>query len=139
MKAEKLKEESAVEVAAYMQKLGQQAREASRVLARATTNDKNAALLAIATAIRSQAAELKTANQQDLQSGKAKGLDAAMLDRLTLTDDRIESMAQGLEQIAALPDPIGEISDMRYRPSGIQLGQMRVCLLYTSPSPRDRG
>ena len=128
MKAEKLKEESAVEVAAYMQKLGQQAREASRVLARATTNDKNAALLAIATAIRSQAVELKTANQQDLQSGKAKGLDAAMLDRLTLTDERIESMAQGLEQIAALPDPIGEISDMRYRPSGIQLGQMRVPL-----------
>ena len=85
MKAEKLKEESAVEVAAYMQKLGQQAREASRVLARATTNDKNAALLAIATAIRSQAVELKTANQQDLQSGKAKGLDAAMLDRLTLS------------------------------------------------------
>ena len=128
MKAEKLKEESAVEVAAYMQKLGQQAREASRVLARATTNNKNAALLAIATAIRSQADGLKTANKQDLQAGKAKGLDAAMLDRLTLTDDRIESMAQGLEQIAALPDPIGEISDMRYRPSGIQLGQMRVPL-----------
>ena len=128
MKAEKLKEESAVEVAAYMQKLGQQAREASRVLARATTNNKNAALLAIATAIRSQADGLKTANQQDLQAGKAKGLDAAMLDRLTLTDDRIESMAQGLEQIAALSDPIGEISDMRYRPSGIQLGQMRVPL-----------
>ena len=119
MKAEKLKEESAVEVAAYMQKLGQQAREASRVLARATTNNKNAALLAIATAIRSQADGLKTANQQDLQAGKAKGLDAAMLDRLTLTDDRIESMAQGLEQIAALSDPIGEISDMRYRPSVI--------------------
>lgn len=128
MKTEKLKEESAVEVAAYMQKLGQQAREASRVLARATTNNKNAALLAIAKAIRSQSDVLKKANQQDLQAGKAKGLDAAMLDRLTLTDVRIESMAEGLEQVAALPDPIGEISDMRYRPSGIQLGQMRVPL-----------
>ncbi|HCD06257.1 MULTISPECIES: glutamate-5-semialdehyde dehydrogenase [unclassified Methylophaga] len=117
-----------MDVAAYMQKLGQQAREASRVLARATTNSKNAALLAMANAIRSQAETLKSANQQDLVAGKAKGLDAAMLDRLTLTDVRIESMAEGLEQIAALADPIGEISDMRYRPSGIQLGQMRVPL-----------
>ncbi|ODN66028.1 glutamate-5-semialdehyde dehydrogenase [Methylophaga muralis] len=128
MKAEILAEESAVEVAAYMQKLGQQAREASRVLARATTNSKNTALLAIAKAIRSQAEILKAANQLDLQAGKTKGLDAAMLDRLTLTDSRIESMAEGLEQVAALADPIGEISDMRYRPSGIQLGQMRVPL-----------
>lgn len=128
MKAENLAEESAVEVAAYMQKLGQQSREASRVLARATTNSKNAALLAIATAFRSQAEALKAANLLDLKAGKTKGLDAAMLDRLTLTDIRIESMAEGLEQVAALPDPIGEISDMRYRPSGIQLGQMRVPL-----------
>lgn len=128
MKAEKLKEERAVDVAAYTQKLGQQAREASRVLARATTSDKNTALMAMAKAIRDQAAVLKNANQLDLDAGKAKGLDAAMLDRLTLTDARIESMAEGLEQIAALPDPIGEISDMRYRPSGIQLGQMRVPL-----------
>lgn len=128
MKAKKLKEERAVDVAAYTQKLGQQAREASRVLARATTSDKNTALMAMAKAIRDQAAVLKNANQLDLDAGKAKGLDAAMLDRLTLTDARIESMAEGLEQIAALPDPIGEISDMRYRPSGIQLGQMRVPL-----------
>lgn len=128
MKAEKLKEERAVDVAAYTQKLGQQAREASRVLARATTSDKNTALMAMAKAIRDQAAVLKNANQLDLDAGKAKGLDAAMLDRLTLTDARIESMAEGLEQIAALPDPIGEINDMRYRPSGIQLGQMRVPL-----------
>ncbi|MCB2428299.1 glutamate-5-semialdehyde dehydrogenase [Methylophaga pinxianii] len=117
-----------MDVAAYTQKLGQQAREASRVLARATTSDKNTALMAMAKAIRDQAAVLKNANQLDLDAGKAKGLDAAMLDRLTLTDARIESMAEGLEQIAALPDPIGEISDMRYRPSGIQLGQMRVPL-----------
>lgn len=128
MNVEILAEESAVEVAAYMQKLGQQAREASRVLARATTNSKNTALLAIAKAIRSQAEVLKAANQQDVLAGKAKDLDAAMLDRLTLTDTRIESMAEGLEQVAALADPIGEISDMRYRPSGIQLGQMRVPL-----------
>lgn len=128
MTTEKLVEENAVVITAYMQKLGQQAREASRILARATAYSKNAALLAIAQAIRNQAEALKAANQQDLVTGKAKGLDPAMLDRLTLTDIRIESMAEGLEQIAALPDPIGEISDMRYRPSGIQLGQMRVPL-----------
>lgn len=117
-----------MEVAAYMQKLGQQAREASRVLARSKTDVKNTALLAIANIIRQQADSLKTANQQDLLAGKNKGLDAAMLDRLTLTDARIEAMAEGLEQIAALADPVGEITDMRYRPSGIQLGQMRVPL-----------
>src|SRR5690554_5776791 len=111
-----------------MQKLGQQAREASRVLARTPSNTKNTALLAIATKIREQAESLKAANQQDLIAGKNKGLDAAMLDRLTLTDTRIASMAEGLEQIAALADPIGEITDMRYRPSGIQLGRMRVPL-----------
>lgn len=128
MMAELNREEQAVNIAAYMQKLGEQARAASRVLARATTSSKNSALMAIAEAIRTQKAKLQLANQQDLDAGKAKGLDAAMLDRLTLTDQRIESMAEGLEQIAALADPIGEISDMRYRPSGIQLGQMRVPL-----------
>lgn len=128
MMAESNREEQAVNIAAYMQKLGEQARAASRVLARATTSSKNSALMAIAEAIRTQKAKLQLANQQDLDAGKAKGLDAAMLDRLTLTDQRIESMADGLEQIAALADPIGEISDMRYRPSGIQLGQMRVPL-----------
>lgn len=128
MMAESNREEQAVNIAAYMQKLGEQARAASRVLARATTSSKNSALMAIAEAIRTQKAKLQLANQQDLDAGKAKGLDAAMLDRLTLTDQRIESMAEGLEQIAALADPIGEISDMRYRPSGIQLGQMRVPL-----------
>lgn len=128
MMAELNREEQAVNIAAYMQKLGEQARAASRVLARATTSSKNSALMAIAEAIRTQKAKLQLANQQDLDAGKAKGLDAAMLDRLTLTDQRIESMAEGLKQIAALADPIGEISDMRYRPSGIQLGQMRVPL-----------
>lgn len=112
----------------YMQALGQQARQAARLLARASTSDKNVALLEIATQIRSAASNLKEENAKDLDTGKAKGLDAAMLDRLKLTDARIEQMAEGLEQIAQLPDPVGEISNMTYRPSGIQLGQMRVPL-----------
>jgi glutamate-5-semialdehyde dehydrogenase len=111
-----------------MQKVGQQARAAARVLARADTGKKNAALLAIATSLRANAEQLKQENAKDLEQGRAKGLDEALLDRLALTDARIESMAEGLEQIAALPDPIGEISDMTYRPSGIQLGKMRVPL-----------
>lgn len=112
----------------YMQTLGQQAREASRALARADTGVKNKALQAIADEIRTSALSLKQENGRDLQAGQDKGLDAALLDRLELTDARIEAMAEGLEQIAALPDPVGEISNMNYRPSGIQLGQMRVPL-----------
>jgi glutamate-5-semialdehyde dehydrogenase len=112
----------------YMQKVGQQARAAARVLARADTGKKNAALIAIATSLRTNAEQLKQENAKDLEQGREKGLDEALLDRLALTDARIESMAEGLEQIAALPDPIGEISDMTYRPSGIQLGKMRVPL-----------
>jgi glutamate-5-semialdehyde dehydrogenase len=111
-----------------MQTLGQQARQASRVLARADTAMKNKALHFIADEIRKNAAELKQENDRDLQIGKDKGLEAALLDRLQLTDARIESMAEGLEQIATLADPVGEISNMTYRPSGIQLGQMRVPL-----------
>lgn len=117
-----------MDVQHYMQTLGQQARDASRALSRAGTQVKNDALLFIASAIRSQADELKKQNSLDLEAGKEKGLDAALLDRLELTDARIESMAEGLEQIAALPDPVGEVSNMNYRPSGIQLGQMRVPL-----------
>lgn len=111
-----------------MQTLGQQAKAASRALARASTQVKNHALMAIARAIREAADTLKQQNALDLAAGKAKGLDAALLDRLELTDGRIESMAEGLEQIANLADPVGEISNMRYLPSGIQLGQMRVPL-----------
>jgi glutamate-5-semialdehyde dehydrogenase len=111
-----------------MQTLGQQARVASRALSRAGTNAKNNALLAISSEIRASSELLKQQNKLDLDAGKAKGLDEALLDRLALTDDRIEGMAEGLEQIAALPDPVGEISDMNYRPSGIQLGKMRVPL-----------
>lgn len=110
----------------YMQTLGQQAREASRTLARADTGTKNNALQSIADGIRAASSTLKQENARDLQAGKEKGLDDALLDRLELTDARIEAMAEGLEQVAALADPVGEISNMNYRPSGIQLGQMRV-------------
>lgn len=117
-----------MDVIEYMQKLGQQARQASRVLARAGTEQKNQALLAMAAEMRASATTLKLENERDLEAGRTKGLEAALLDRLTLSDARIESMAEGLEQIAALPDPVGEISDMTFRPSGIQLGKMRVPL-----------
>lgn len=113
-------------IAAYMETLGKQAREASRALARADTQSKNTALRAIASEIRANKADLMTENQRDLDAGKQKGLDAALLERLTLTEARIATMAEGIEQIAALADPIGEITDLTYRPSGIQLGQMRV-------------
>lgn len=117
-----------MEIKNYMQTLGIQAREASRALSRAGTDIKNRALLAIADEIRAASTTLKQQNLLDLDAGKQKGLDAALLDRLELTDARIKGMAEGLEQIAALADPIGEISNMNYRPSGIQLGQMRVPL-----------
>ncbi|PHS27576.1 MAG: glutamate-5-semialdehyde dehydrogenase [Methylophaga sp.] len=112
----------------YMQTVGQQARTASRALSRSGTDAKNEALQFIANEIRAAAETLKQQNALDMEAGKAKGLDAALLDRLELTDDRIAGMAEGLEQIAALADPVGEISDMNYRPSGIQLGKMRVPL-----------
>ena len=112
----------------YMQTLGQQARQASRAMAKADTATKNQALLAIATAIRREAPALRAANELDLAAAKAAGMEAAMLDRLALSDKAIATMAEGLEQITRLSDPIGEISNMKYRPSGIQVGQMRVPL-----------
>ncbi|MCW9024150.1 MAG: glutamate-5-semialdehyde dehydrogenase [Gammaproteobacteria bacterium] len=118
----------AVDIKQYMTDCGQKARAASRILARATTGVKNNALLAIADRIEALNAELIKANQQDMEAGRAKGLDAALLDRLELNDERIAGMAEGLRQVAALPDPVGEISEMNYRPSGIQLGKMRVPL-----------
>mgnify|MGYP001820809451 CR=1 FL=1 len=117
-----------VEVKEYMTALGRQARAASRVLARANTGAKNAALLAMADAIEASRAELIKENQKDLDAGKANGLDEALLDRLALNDERITGMAEGIRQIVSLPDPVGEISDMSYRPSGIQVGKMRVPL-----------
>ena len=111
-----------------MQQLGQQARSAAAAMSRAETAIKNKALLAIADAIDASASELKQENAKDLKAGEANGLDAALLDRLALNDARIAGMSEGLRQIAALPDPVGEISDMAYRPSGIQVGKMRVPL-----------
>ena len=115
-------------VADYMQTLGQQARTASRAMARASTNDKNRALLAIADEISNSRDALRAANAEDMARGAENGLDAALLDRLELTDARIDTMIEGLHQVAALPDPVGEITDMKYRPSGIQIGKMRVPL-----------
>ncbi|MCB5205968.1 glutamate-5-semialdehyde dehydrogenase [Methylovorus mays] len=112
----------------YMQQVGQQARQASRAMARADTNTKNLALVTIAQAIRRHQAALLAANQADLDRAKANGMEAAMLDRLALSEKSIATMAEGLEQIASLPDPIGEMSDFKYRPSGIQIGRMRVPL-----------
>ena len=111
-----------------MQELGQQARDASRVMAAAETKVKNAALLAAMDAIDSTHSDLVTANAIDLKAGEEKGLEPAMLDRLELTDARIEAMIESLRQVATLSDPIGEITDMRYLPSGIQVGRMRVPL-----------
>ncbi|MGB5282405.1 MAG: glutamate-5-semialdehyde dehydrogenase [Arenicellales bacterium] len=112
----------------YMDQLGQQARAASRQAAAAETSAKNIALVEAATAIEDQAQELARENNKDLEAGRAKGLDAALLDRLELTADRIAGMAEGLRQVASLPDPVGEITSMSYRPSGIQVGHMRVPL-----------
>ncbi len=116
------------DVSRYMFDVGQAAREASRAIGKADTSQKNQALEAIADQISAQADSLKKANKLDLIAGREKGLDAALLDRLELTGDRITSMAEGLRQIATLPDPVGVITNLAYRPSGIQVGQMRVPL-----------
>ena len=112
----------------YMQTLGRQARAASRDMARASTNAKNRALLAMAAAVRREKTALLAANREDLEAARSAGLDEAMLDRLALSDKSVATMAEGLEQIAALADPIGEISDLKFRPTGIQVGRMRVPL-----------
>ncbi|MFZ3004381.1 MAG: glutamate-5-semialdehyde dehydrogenase [Undibacterium umbellatum] len=112
----------------YMNDLGIRARAASRAMAKADTAAKNKALSLIAAAIRREAVALRAANELDLAAAKAAGMEAAMLDRLTLSDKAIATMAEGLEQIVSLADPIGEISNMKYRPTGIQVGQMRVPL-----------
>lgn len=112
----------------YMRQVGEQARLASRALARATTDQKNSALINIAHALDAARAELLAQNALDMAAGKSNGLDAALLDRLELTPARIDGMIEGLRQVTTLPDPCGEITDMQYRPSGIQLGKMRVPL-----------
>ena len=122
MKAEQL------DIQDYMRNLGRRARAASRQMAKASTDDKNRALAAIAAAVRRDAEKIKAANREDVAAARAAGMEEAMLDRLALSDKAVATMAEGLEQIAALADPIGEISDLKYRPSGIQVGRMRVPL-----------
>lgn len=117
-----------MDVNAYMAQLGQQARAASRQMASATTVMKNNALLAIAEQIQSQRQQLMAANASDMENGRSSGLEAALLDRLELTPARIDTMIEGLQQVAALADPVGAITDLNYRPSGIQVGKMRVPL-----------
>jgi glutamate-5-semialdehyde dehydrogenase len=122
MKAEQLN------IKDYMRNLGRRAREASRLMAKASTADKNKALAAIAAAILREREAIEAANREDVAAARAAGMDEAMLDRLALSDKAVATMAEGLEQIAGLADPIGEISDIRYRPTGIQVGRMRVPL-----------
>ncbi|MDY7545604.1 glutamate-5-semialdehyde dehydrogenase [Glaciimonas sp. CA11.2] len=117
-----------MDIQQYITNVGQRARAASRLMARADTATKNRALTLIAEAIRRESDTLRIANQKDLDAARANGLEEAMLDRLTLSDKAITTMIEGLQQIVALPDPIGEISNMKYRPTGIQVGQMRVPL-----------
>ena len=112
----------------YMKGVGQAARAASRLMAQADTAAKNRALTGIAAALQSQSAQLLAANAKDVAAARAGGLDDASVDRLTLTEKSVRGMAEGLLQIAQLPDLIGAISDMSYRPSGIQVGKMRVPL-----------
>ncbi|MGB0663515.1 MAG: glutamate-5-semialdehyde dehydrogenase [Pontibacterium sp.] len=115
-------------VVEYMAALGQKARAASRLIAKADTKQKNKALLAMAEAIDSARDELKAANEQDLAAARERGLEPAMVDRLALTPKQIDTMIEGLRQVASLPDPVAEITDMKYLPSGIQVGKMRVPL-----------
>ncbi len=117
-----------MDIAAYMTDVGQQARAAATLIARSTTEVRNRALLATAEALDAARSDLAEANALDLAGGRESGLDAAMLDRLELTPARVDAMIEGLRQVASLPDPIGVITDMTYRPSGIQVGKMRVPL-----------
>ena len=117
-----------MDINAYMQGLGISARAASRVLARSDSAIKNNALLAIAERLNGSRSAVLSANTMDMKNGRAKGLDAALLDRLELNQERIDSMIEGLQQVASLQDPIGEMLDLGRRPSGIKLGKMRVPL-----------
>ena len=113
---------------ALMQAMGERARAASRAVARATTAAKNQALEAAAGALRDREKGLLAANAKDVKGARAEGRDDAFIDRLTLTGKAVDDMAQGLADIAALPDPVGEVTNLRFRPSGIQVGHMRVPL-----------
>jgi glutamate-5-semialdehyde dehydrogenase len=115
-----------LDVRAYMRELGQAARAAARLLARASTETKNRALLAMAAELRARSVELLEANRADVEQATQDGCDAAFIDRLTLGAQSIEQMAEGLEQVAKLDDPVGRISELNRRPSGIEVGRMRV-------------
>jgi glutamate-5-semialdehyde dehydrogenase len=117
-----------MDVQTYMHGVGRAARNASRLVATASTDTKNKALVAVADALQRNTAVVLAANAADVSTARAKKLDDALIDRLTLTERSVAAMADGLQQIAKLPDPIGEIIDLRYRPSGIQVGRMRVPL-----------
>ena len=117
-----------MDIKAYMQDMGRAARLASRAVARADSKAKNLALTVMAQAIQRDAAKLLAANAEDMAAARAAGLDEALLDRLALNEKSVAGMAEGLLQIVALPDPVGEITDLKYRPSGIQVGKMRVPL-----------
>lgn len=116
------------EIYAYIERLGQSAQKAFRVLSSTGSGSKNRALDAIADSIDQSRCSISEANQIDLERGQERGQNAALLDRLALSDDRIDAMVEGLHQIMMLPDPVGEITDLRFQPSGIQVGQMRVPL-----------
>ena len=116
------------DIKSYMHFVGQEARAASRLIAKADTATKNQALMAMADAIRRDESLLLAANAKDLENARAQGLEASMIDRLALSAKGVATMAEGLMQIAALADPVGEISGLNYRPSGIQVGKMRVPL-----------
>src|SRR6266851_613634 len=117
-----------LDIKSYMLEVGRRARDASRELARADTDTKNRALAAMAQAVRRERSKLLAASAEDAKAARAAGKDAAFIDRLTLTDKSVESIAGGLEQVAKLPDPVGEISELREQPSGIRVGRMRVPL-----------
>ncbi len=117
-----------VDINEYMQALGKEARKAARFIAAADTGVKNQALLAIAKALDANRDKLLAANQKDMEQARQEGLDAALLDRLSIDNNGIDQMMEGLQQVAALPDPCGEIDGLKYRPSGIQVGKMRVPL-----------
>ncbi len=124
-----MSQSNTADITAYMQQVGQQARAASRALAAANTGSKNSALMmAIHDELKNAKKDILAANKIDMDKGHKNDLDAALLDRLELNDDRFEGMLQGLKDVSTLPDPIGEVTDMTYRPSGIHLGKMRVPL-----------
>lgn len=124
--ADRVNKETELSIKDYMQSMGSRAREASQEIANASGQSKTKALNAIANALQDSEAALTTANKVDMEAGYSSGLADALLDRLELTPARIEGMANGLRQVALLPEAIGEVSDMKYQPSGLQVGKMRV-------------